>query len=152
VFVFDLVRWRTFDLSSAWEPNVPVRSVQATLGQAQISNLKSEISNQGQVTLTWQSLATVQDLKVFVHVYDAGGKLVAQDDGPPAEGFAPTSWWRPGDVITDMRTVNMARLPSGTYRVTAGMYDAITGTRLEARTASGARLADDEIPLAQMTR
>jgi len=161
VFVFDLIRWRTFDLSAVWKPNAPLSSAQATLGPAQtpalragasVSNLKSEISSQGQVTLTWQSLAAVQDLKIFVHVYDAGGKLVAQDDGPPAQGFAPTSWWRPGDVITDLRTVHVADLAPGTYRVTAGMYDAITGTRLEARTASGAHLADDEIPLAQVTR
>lgn len=152
VFVFDLIRWRTFDLSAAWKPNVPLGSAQATLGQAQISYLNSEISSQGQVTLTWQSLATVQDLKVFVHVYDAGGKLVAQDDGPPADGFAPASWWHPGDVITDVRIVNLAKLPSGTYRATAGMYDAITGTRLEAHAASGARLAGDEITLAQVSR
>jgi hypothetical protein len=152
VFVFDLIRWHIFDLSAAWKPNVPLSPAQATLGQAQVSQLKSEISNQGVVTLTWQSLASVQDLKVFVHVYDTSDQLVAQDDGPPADGFAPTLWWRPGDVITDLRAINIASLPSGTYHVTAGMYDFATGTRLEARDSSGARLPDDEITLAQVTR
>jgi hypothetical protein len=94
----------------------------------------------------------VQDLKVFVHIYDAQGKLLAQDDGPPAEGFAPTSWWRRGDVIADTRSINMASLPPGTYRITAGMYSGTTGERLEARGADGARLPEDEITLAQMTR
>ena len=72
----------------------------------------------------------MQDLKIFVHVYDASGKLVAQDDGLPADGLAPTSWWHPGDVITDTRTISLAKLPPGTYRVTTGMYDAVTGARL----------------------
>jgi hypothetical protein len=152
VFVFDLVRWRLFDLSAAWQPNSPMGQARATLGQSQIANLKSEISDQGVVTLTWQSLAAVQDLKVFVHIYDAQGKLLAQDDGPPAEGFAPTSWWRRGDVIADTRSINMASLPPGTYRITAGMYSGTTGERLEARGADGARLPEDEITLAQMTR
>ena len=152
VFVFDLVRWRLFDLSAAWQPNSPVGQARAILGKSQIANLKSEISNQGVVTLTWQSLAAVQDLKVFVHVYDANGKLSAQDDGPPAEGFAPTSWWRRGDVITDTRTINVAGLPPGTYRITAGMYGGTTGERLEARGADGARMPEDEITLTQMTR
>jgi hypothetical protein len=152
VFVFDLVRWRFFDLSAAWQPNSPMGQARATLGKSQIANLKSEISHQGVVTLTWQSLAAVQDLKVFVHVYDANGKLLAQDDGPPAAGFAPTSWWRRGDVITDTRTINMASLPPGTYRITAGMYGGTTGERLEVRGPDGAHMPEDEIILAQMTR
>jgi hypothetical protein len=152
VFVFDLIHWRFFDLSAAWQPNAPMSQARATLGKSQISSLKSQISNSGVVTLTWQSLAAAQDLKVFVHVYAANGKLAAQDDGPPAAGFAPTSWWRLGDVITDTRTINVASLPPGTYRITAGMYDGTTGERLEARGADGARLPDDEILIAQMTR
>ncbi len=152
VFVFDLVRWRLFDLSAAWQPNSPMGQARATWGQSQVANLKSEISPQGVVTLTWQSLAAVHDLKVFVHVYDAHGKLLAQDDGPPAEGFAPTLWWRRGDVITDTHSINMAGLPPGTYRITAGMYSGTTGERLEAHDADGARMPEDEITLAQMTR
>ena len=151
VFVFDLIHWRFFDLSAAWQPNAPMSQARTILGKSQIANLKSEFSNQGIVTLTWQSLAPVQDLRVFVHVYAASGKLAAQDDGPPAAGFAPTSWWRPGDVITDTHAINMASLPPGTYRVTAGMYDGTIGKRLEAR-ADGARLPDDEIVITQMTR
>jgi len=153
VFVFDLVRWQLFDLSTAWQPGASMNQASATLGGVQISNLKSQISNDRGVTiLTWQSVTTVPDRKVFVHVYDSSGKVAAQDDGVPAQGFAPTSWWRPGDVITDTHIVSLANLPPGTYRVAAGMYDTITSTRIEARGADGTRLPDDEITIAELTR
>jgi hypothetical protein len=153
VFVFDLLQWRLFDLSAAWQPGVSPSQPQATFEGMQISNLKSQISNStGVVTLTWQSMTGVRDRKVFVHIYDSSSKVAAQDDSMPAQGFVPTSWWRPGDIITDTHIVPLANLPPGTYRMTAGMYDAITGTRIEARGADGARLLDDEITIAELTR
>ena len=105
-----------------------------------------------ETSLTWQVTRAVKDIKVFAHVYDGSGKLVAQDDGLPADGFAPAAWWQVGDVITDTRTVQLGGLPAGTYRVTMGLYDAVTGVRLEARDASGSRLPDDEILVGQVTR
>ena len=152
VFVFDLLQWRLFDLSTAWRPNAQQCPARATLSGVQICNLQSAISNSLVVTLTWQSVTAVQDRKVFVHIYNSSGRVAAQDDGVPAQGFVPTSWWRPGDVITDTHIVPLANLPPGTYRVTAGMYDAITGTRIEARSADGARVPDDEITIAETTR
>jgi hypothetical protein len=153
VFVFDLVRWRLFDLSAAWQPTAPPRSALFTLDSVQIENIKSQISNDKLVAnLTWRADGPAQDLKVFAHVYDANGKMVAQDDGLPAEGFVPAPWWQPGDAITDTRTISLAGLLPGTYRVMAGLYDPITNTRLETRDAAGARLADDEIPITQFTR
>jgi len=153
VFVFDLVRWRLFDLSATWQPQAPPGEARFTLGKFPISNLKSQISNDKLiVSSTWQADGPAQNLKVFTHVYDANGKMVAQDDGLPADGFVPAAWWQTGDVITDTRTIALAGLPPGTYRVTAGLYDPVTGTRLEARDASGARLPDDELPVTQITR
>jgi hypothetical protein len=152
VFVFDLLQWRLFDLSTAWQLHAQQCPARATLSGVQICNLQSAISNSLVVTLTWQSVTAVQDRKVFVHIYNSSGRVAAQDDGVPAQGFVPTSWWRPGDVITDTHIVPLANLPPGTYRVTAGMYDAITGTRIEARSADGARVPDDEITIAETTR
>jgi hypothetical protein len=153
VFVFDLLQWRLFDLSAVWQPGVSPSQPKATFEGVQISNLKSQISNStGVVTLTWQSMTGVRDRKVFVHIYDSSGKVAAQDDSMPAQGFVPTSWWRPGDVITDTHIIPLTNLPPGTYRMTAGMYDAITSTRIEAHSADGMRLQDDEITIAELTR
>ncbi len=152
VWVFDLMGWRLFDLSAAWQPNAPPVQAQYTMNGVQISNVKSQTSkDRVVVSLTWQVITPTQG-KVFAHVYDGNGKLVAQDDGLPADGFVPTAWCKPGDVITDTRTVSLTGLPTGTYRVTAGMYHEITVTRFEVRDASGARLPDDEIPIAHIVR
>jgi hypothetical protein len=153
VYVFDLVRWQLMDLSTAWQPAAPSRPALFTLKGVQISSLKSQISNDKlMVSLTWQAEGPAQNLKVFAHVCDASGNTVAQDDGLPADGLVPAPWWQPGDVITDTRTITLAGLLPGTYRVTAGLYDPVTGTRLEARDTSGARLPGDEIPVTQITR
>ena len=152
VFVFDLIRWRFFDLSAVWQPNGPSQA-QAIFDGAQISNYESlAFNDKVVVTLTWQSVESVQDRKVFVHVYDSSGKLVAQDDSLPAQGLAPSSWWRAGDVITDTHFVNIGGLPAGTYRVAVGMYDAATTTRTVARGADGARLPDDALAITQIVK
>jgi hypothetical protein len=80
------------------------------------------------VRLTWQAMQTVtHPYHVFLHLYDAAGRLVAQEDGPPAQGDAPTDFWQAGDVILDPHVL---RLPGpGTYRLVVGLY-AADGTRL----------------------
>jgi len=113
VFVFDLIRWRLFDLSTAWQPDVPMKQPQITLNGVQILDTQYQVSDAVVVTLTFQSTVTVPDRKVFVHIYNSSGKVAAQDDGVPAQGFVPTSWWRPGDVITDTHIVPLADLPPG---------------------------------------
>jgi hypothetical protein len=153
VFVFDLLRWRMVDLSAAWRPNGPAGPVKYTLGALNISNVSYQIS-EGKIetSLTWHVTPAAKDIKIFAHVYDASGKLATQDDGLPADGFVPPAWCKPGDVLTDTRTVALGGLPAGTYRVTAGMYDAMTGARFQARDAAGARLPDDEITVTQLVR
>ncbi len=54
------------------------------------------------LTLEWESLAaTPTDYTVFVHVVGADGNVVAQQDRPPANGFAPTHLWTPGLRVPD---------------------------------------------------
>ncbi|NLF00677.1 MAG: hypothetical protein GX601_06830 [Anaerolineales bacterium] len=63
---------------------------------------------------------------VFVHLLDAEGQLVAAGDGPPRAGAMPTDYWRAGDVIVDRHRIPLAApLPSGTYYVGVGFYDAV---------------------------
>ena len=47
------------------------------------------------VRLLWQSLKPLpRDVTVFVHAYDASGKLIATGDGPPMGHSFPTSLWQ----------------------------------------------------------
>jgi anti-sigma-K factor RskA len=104
------------------------------------------------VRLDWRVLAPPPFLPaVFVHVYDAAGALVAQSDGPPADGFAPLELWRPGDGLVDERTLDLSALPPGDYSVAVGVYDPANGARLAAE-ADGVRLANDVLTVATFKR
>jgi hypothetical protein len=78
------------------------------------------------VVLVWSASGRLPAYSVFLHAYDSTGRLVAQRDGPPANGTQPTSEWRPGDTVIDRRVLV---LPAGEYDLRAGLYDA-SGTRL----------------------
>jgi hypothetical protein len=83
------------------------------------------------LTLAWRSLdRTPTEYTVFVHVVGPDGQLVAQSDGPPLAGFAPTRIWRPGQTLLDEHLVQLPDdLPPGEYEVRVGLY-AQDGSRL----------------------
>jgi len=76
------------------------------------------------VTLYWLALRDVgANDKAFVHLLSADGAVIAQHDGDPVGGFTPTSRWRSGELIADRHRVPLPPgLPSGEYRLRAGMY------------------------------
>ena len=84
------------------------------------------------VKLYWQSVAiTDQAYKVFVHLLDANGQIVAQRDAVPRDGTRPTTSWLPGEVITDEYPLALpADLAAGTYTLQVGMYNTLTQERL----------------------
>lgn len=84
------------------------------------------------MTLRWRALQPLHaDLVAFVHVLDREGRLVAQHDGPPDGGFAPTSTWSPDVPLDQAVTVELpADLVPGAYRVQLGLYDPETLVRL----------------------
>ena len=58
-----------------------------------------------------------------MHVINAAGQLVAQNDMQPHSGFAPTSQWKPGAAITDRHGLILpATLAPGDYTVRVGLY------------------------------
>jgi hypothetical protein len=89
------------------------------------------------VTLVWQALGeTDQNYKVFVHLFNAAGGLVAQSDAEPANWTRQTSGWQAGEFVIDTHTLNLRPdLPPGEYRLAVGIYDSNTGRRLQ--TAGG---------------
>jgi len=96
------------------------------------------------VPLTWRASASPgMRYAVFVHVRDADGYPLIQNDGDPVNGDHPTDLWRPGDVIADPRILLVrADIPPGRYPVFVGLYDRDTGTRVPVQDAAGQPLGD----------
>ena len=73
-----------------------------------------------EITLFWKPFRTTSvPYIVFVHVIDADGNLVAQQDVEPA---VPTTDWGTS-VVEDLHRVNLpGSLSAGTYQLRAGLY------------------------------
>jgi hypothetical protein len=81
------------------------------------------------VTLAWQAVASMETAyRIFVHLVDEAGTLVAQDDGEPAGWSRPTTGWAVGEVVVEERRL---ALPAEAQRMTlrVGVY-APDGARL----------------------
>ncbi|HVC34842.1 MAG TPA: glycosyltransferase family 39 protein [Chloroflexota bacterium] len=83
------------------------------------------------VTLSWRALRTpAQSDKVFAHLVDRQGKLVAQSDHFPEADFRPTSTWKAGDVMDDQFALKLpADDATRGLRLDVGLYHA-DGSRL----------------------
>lgn len=93
---------------------------------------ESRPSSTLELLLYWKSLERVSaDYQVFVHLVDASGEIRAQADGPPREGFYPTSVWMPGDLVEDLHQLKLPEnLEAGGYEIRIGMYLLDSGERL----------------------
>ncbi|MCC6904840.1 MAG: hypothetical protein IT326_03290 [Anaerolineae bacterium] len=68
---------------------------------------------------------------VFVHMLNLDGTLIAQHDGQPEAGYRPAMTWQPGETIPDCHALLLpGDLPSGEYRLVAGLYHPANGERL----------------------
>jgi hypothetical protein len=112
--------------------------VDATLG-GEIAlagyELDSDVIEPDQIlrlTLLWRAVApATEDYVAFVHLLDGEGRLVAQHDGQPVGGFAPTTSWQVGETVVDNHGLLITSgTPQGEYQLVAGMYVPATGDRL----------------------
>jgi hypothetical protein len=70
--------------------------------------------------------APKHDGVIFLHLLDAQGRLIAQDDNPPiVDGLVrSTITYRPDEGINQLHRLEIpARLPPGQYQLYAGVYD-----------------------------
>lgn len=75
------------------------------------------------VTLYWQASAPPpDDYILFLHLIDADGNLLAQDDAPPLGGRYPTSNWGVGERIVTTHTLKLASTGRAPFSLTLGMY------------------------------
>lgn len=76
------------------------------------------------LTLFWESLTAVtENYKVFIHITNENGDIIAQADRLPVNGLAPTWRWQPGDLVRDPYQISLPPdLPPGRYGVRVGLY------------------------------
>jgi len=100
------------------------------------------------LTLYWQASVRQEiSYKVFVHLVDDNGQIVAQRDSVPLNWGYPTTQWEPGEVVADpIRLPLGEQLAPGIYQVFVGMYDEATGQRLPL-VQKGQPVPDDRLPL-----
>lgn len=101
------------------------------------------------VALYWHAVDVVPGAyKVFVHLLDAGGNLVAQHDAVPVDWTYPTSQWQPGEYVRDEHVLVLDEtVPRGDYTLFVGMYAAETGVRLDVTGAEGQSVPDNRAEL-----
>ncbi|HMR62872.1 MAG TPA: glycosyltransferase family 39 protein [Anaerolineae bacterium] len=139
------------------ERNAPAQyPLQSTLGQAialQGFDLDRSSYRPGQeirLTLHWTAQQDVtEDYMVFAQLIGADGRLYGQQDQPP---LRPTGSWRSGQRLIDRYNIPLpADLPTGRYRLIAGLYKAGSGERLPARQPDQQLWPDNAIVLGEIT-
>lgn len=83
------------------------------------------------VELTWAvTAAPSANYKVFVHLTDDTGWVVAQHDDLPLGGDELTAGWRAGRVVLDRHGVFLPEQLPDRLHLRVGLYDAATGERV----------------------
>jgi hypothetical protein len=116
----------------------------------QLHSYSYEVSDDSlTVTMIWSATEPVSDdYTIFTHLIDAQGTLIAQSDGPPREGYWPTSHWQPGEAVDSRHVIPLPNaLPPGEYTLLVGMYNPQTGERLAVREVEGPELPDRALPI-----
>ncbi|MCB0032576.1 MAG: hypothetical protein KDE51_01040, partial [Anaerolineales bacterium] len=111
------------------------QTAEATFGFAQLDGYTlSELTDEAPLTLTllWQALDTTDtNYRVFVHLRDAAGQIVAQSDGEPAQWARPTRGWLTDEYIVDEHNLALPPdLAAGAYQIVVGLYNPATMARL----------------------
>src|SRR3972149_5001323 len=97
------------------------------------------------LTLSWRATRQPDDdYTVFIHLLGPSGEVVAQADSQPQAGQYPTRYWDAGEQVSDGHQLMLpADLPSGEYRLQAGMYRLATGEGLQGRGGAGGGVGVD---------
>jgi hypothetical protein len=116
------------------------------LGEA-IELRAADVSRRGNglsLWLHWHALAAPGvDTKYFVHVLDADGNVVAQEDGVHMKWTRPSSTWRADEMLSDLIELPLWNIKPGEYRIAVGLTNPDTGERLPAFDAAGSPLPDN---------
>jgi hypothetical protein len=135
---------RIVAVSDAWimvvseEPRVRFGEARSS---AAIELRAADVSRRGNwlnLWLHWHALrAPGVDTKYFVHLLDAQGNVVAQEDGLHVKYTRPSSEWQADEMISDLIEMPLWNLSPGEYRISVGLTNPDTGERLPAVDAAG---------------
>lgn len=88
-------------------------------------------SNRINLMLYWQALTQPPHAyTVFVHVLDANGQQVGQQDNMPVRDQLPTSCWVTGEYVSDPYSIAVTDGARGPFTVDVGLYRSDLGTRV----------------------
>jgi hypothetical protein len=111
-------------------PPLDQRVDQEWPGHVSLLGYAQEHAGEGgvQVVLVWQAVApTEQAYKVFLHVVDEHGRLLAPLD---STFDVPSPLWENGEIVLSHHLLEAGLLPPGEYRMLVGIYDERSGERL----------------------
>lgn len=96
------------------------------------------------ISTQWKAVGPLAaDFKIGMYLITPEGAVAAQDDSFPANGFWPTSTWRPGDLVRHNIALSLpGDLPPGFYEVWTVMYAPPDGPRLQVQESNGTTIRD----------
>jgi hypothetical protein len=97
------------------------------------------------VDTLWHVADAPANITLFVHVVDAAGNLIGQADGDPLGGSFPLDQWQVQEHVWDSRIIKLQDGVGSGIRV--GLYDRLSGQRLQAIGADDAPYPDNYVPL-----
>lgn len=124
------VRFAVYAAGDETDTTVPQQMPDARFGDAirlqgySLANGSARPGDVVQVTLMWSTEEPLDvRYKVFLHLVNGDGELLAQQDAEPAGGLLPTTTWPTGEIVKDNIGILLpATLPPGEYRLLLGMY------------------------------
>ncbi len=77
-----------------------------------------------QITLFWETAVPLDErYKIFLHLVNENGELIAQRDSEPGGGLNLTTNWPPGETMIDNHGILVpANAPKGSYQLLLGLY------------------------------
>jgi len=116
---------------------------QATLLGYDLDLTGFQVDSPVQLTLYWQAQKGMDTAyRVFVHLLEPTGGIVAQMDREPQAGDAPTTGWLAGEVVKDDIVMKVSGAATTAHAIAIGLYDPATGARVPVLDSSGAVIGD----------
>ena len=95
----------------------------------------------------WQAMGKIhQDLTVFVHLLDDFNNVIFQVDGPPVNGYWPTSAWATENIVVDSRRIQLPKSSDyDIHTIAVGLYDPVSGRRIPVYRQDGTEYDDWQV-------